>query len=309
MQPLPSSGTTTTTPSIEASPTGTSAVSESPTASLSITTAPTIIAISSAKPTASNTGAQGAKLTVVNGDQTYSQDNQVISNVDIHGKVTIKGKNITLKSAIVRGPNSSNCANGAVIEVQGTGAVIQDTEVVPSHPNACLDGVWASNATLTRVNIHGSVDGVKAESATTIQDSYIHDLSWFASDPNQGGGSTHNDGVQTLKGSNITLKHNTIDLSTTKDGNAAWQVTQDFGATSTLHVENNWLDGGGCTLNMSHKGGSSLKNIWILNNRFGHHQGFSNCTILISTQTVLTQNSGNVWDDTGAAIPKPQQHD
>jgi hypothetical protein len=27
------------------------------------------------------------------------------------------------------------------------------------------------------------------------------------------------------------------------------------------------------------------------------------------TQTVLSQNSGNVWDDTGAAIPAPLRHD
>jgi hypothetical protein len=28
----------------------------------------------------------------------------------------------------------------------------------PSTPNACLDGIWATNATLLRLNIHGVLD-------------------------------------------------------------------------------------------------------------------------------------------------------
>src|SRR6266511_2694562 len=31
--------------------------------------------------------------------------------------------------------------------------------------------------------------------------------------------------------------------------------------------------------------------------------------IIVSTQTTLTTNSGNVWDDTGGPIPPPQRHD
>jgi hypothetical protein len=51
-----------------------------------------------------------------------------------------------------------------------------------------------------------------------------------------------------------------------------------------------------------------MTGIYVTNNRFGRHSVY-NCPILISTQTVLSQNVGNVWDDTGAPIPKPQQHD
>ena len=72
-----------------------------------------------------------------------------------------------------------------------------------------MDGMWASNATLLRMNIHGSVDGVKADNNTTVQDSYIHDLHVFSSDPNQGGGATHNDAVQTFgPAANVSLLHN-----------------------------------------------------------------------------------------------------
>jgi hypothetical protein len=68
-------------------------------------------------------------------------------------------------------------------------------------------------------------------------------------------GPTHNDAVQPYEGNrNVLLRHNTLALSN-KD-NAAYQVTQDRGKPSqSLRIENNWLDGGGCTLNFSHKGG------------------------------------------------------
>ena len=53
---------------------------------------------------------------------------------------------------------------------------------------------------------------------------------------------------------------------------------------------------------------STIPGIYVVGNRFGRLSQFQ-CPILVSTQTVLSQNSGNVWDDSGQAIPKPQQHD
>ncbi|MFC0532171.1 hypothetical protein [Phytohabitans kaempferiae] len=259
------------------------------------------------KPGPDNTGVPaGTKLKVVTGDQTYSKSNQVLSGLDIRGYVRITGKNVTLRNSIVRG-GAERCNASAVISVEGS-ARIEYTEIRPSNPSPCLDGVRGSNITMVAVDIHGVVDGVKAGDNVLIEHSYIHDLSWFASDPNQGGGSTHNDAVQSFGDRNITLRHNT--LLAGRDGNAAWQVTQDDGGTATnLRVENNWLDGGGCTLNFAHKGGPTpMTGIHVVNNRFGRGSSH-NCPILISTQTRLSTNSGNVWMDTGEPIPRPQQHD
>jgi hypothetical protein len=262
------------------------------------------------KPGSANTGVpSGTKLTVVTGDQVYAKANQVITGLDIHGFVQITAKNVTIKDSIIRGGPNPRC-NSAVLFIQDSGSgTIEDTEIAPSNPSPCLDGIWATNVTLLRMNIHGAVDGVKAFDNVTIEDSYLHDMSWFASDPNQGGGATHNDDVQTYEGNkHIVLRHNT--MSPGPKGNATYQVTQDSGKVSTdLHIEDNWLDGGGCTLNFSHKGGPTpMTGIYVTNNRFGRHSTFQ-CPILISTKTVLSQNSGNVWDDTGKPIPSPQQHD
>ncbi|MEP6729173.1 MAG: hypothetical protein ABJE10_00980 [bacterium] len=267
------------------------------------------------KPVASNTGVPiGTSLTVVIGDRTYSVDNQVITDQDIRGFVQITGKNITFKNSIVRGRAvacSKTSGNKSLIWVRedvGASATIQHVELSAIAPNACLDGIWATNTTIVRANIHGVVDGVKAYDNSTIQDSYIHDLSAFAVDPNQTDG-THNDGIQTFVGNqHIRIIHN--NLAMTSQNNAAYQLTQDFGKPSTdIHIENNWLDGGGCTLNLSHKGGPTpMTGIYVLNNRFGRNSYYS-CPILISLQTVLSQNSGNVWDNTGLPIPAPQRHD
>jgi hypothetical protein len=249
-------------------------------------------------------------LKQVNGDQTFSGTGQVVEGLDIHGSVQITGKDVTIRNSIIRGNGVQKC-NAAVLWIRadaGASATIEDTEIAPTKPDPCLDGVWASNSTMRRVDIHGTTDGVKAFDNVTITDSYIHDLTFFAKDPNQSDG-THNDAVQTYEGNkHITLRHNTLNPG--RNANAAYQVTQDGGKVATdLHIDGNWLDGGGCTLNFGHKGGPTpMTGIYITGNRFGRNSTFQ-CPILVSTQTVLSQNTGNVWDDTGQPIPQPQRHD
>ena len=151
-------------------------------------------------------------------------------------------------------------------------------------PSATVDGMWGDNFTGRRMNIHGGVDGLKAGSNTTLECSYIHDQAYFAVDPNQGGGPTHNDAIQILDGTGIHIVGN--QLVAAMDQNAAIQVTQDFGAVGDLHIETNWADGGGCTFNIAHKVEPSLTDVHVIGNRFGRNSYF-NCPILKSTQTTL----------------------
>lgn len=259
-------------------------------------------------PDASCTGVTpGVSLTIVNGDQTYgsSFNGQTISGKDFRGLVRVTGANITFKDCIFRG--RAVTANARVVDTEdSTGTItFQDIEVAPSNPAATLDGMGLKNTNVYRAHVRGGVDGIKTFGNVIVEDSYIHDMNWFASDPNQGGGETHNDGVQSWAGlANTTVRHNRIDMSTTKNANAAWQ-----NSSPNSLAEYNYLDGGGCTLNFSHAGQPTLQPMYVRNNHFGRHQFFSGCVILISTKTVLTQYSGNVWDDTGAPTPAPQQHD
>ena len=244
------------------------------------------------------------------GDQSFgpSFNGRTISNMDFRGWVTVTGANITFKNSIFRG-RAANGANHALIDTEdSTGTItIIDSEFVPSAPSATIDGLWTRNTNIYRADIRGGVDGLKANSNTLVQDSYIHDMSYFASDPNQGGGPTHNDGVQTFAGeSHVTLRHNTIDISATFHGNAAWQSSGTYS-----RAENNYLDGGGCTLNFDAKSlrGPTLTPMYVNNNHFGRHRAFTGCVALISNKTVMTEYNGNVWHDTGQPTPSWQQHD
>ncbi len=287
------------------SATGASAA-PSPSASTTRTTPPPP---AGGKPGPANTGVPpGTPLTVVRGDQVYATPNQVISGRDIHGYVRIRAKNVTIRNSIIRG-GAPRCNAAVIVVDDGASARIEDSEIVAAQPNACLDGIWATDATMLRLDISNVVDGIKAFDNVTLQDSYIHDLARFANDPNQGGGATHNDAVQTFEGNrNVLLRHNTLLVG--RQGNAAYQVSQDGGkANSNIRVEYNWLDGGGCTLNFSHSGGPTpMTGIFVVGNRFGRNSEFD-CPILLSTQTSLSENRGNVWDDTGQPIPQPQKHD
>jgi hypothetical protein len=291
--------TTTTTRPTTTTTRPTTTTSEPPPTTTAPRAAPT------GYPTAASTGVrQGTRLEVVTGDQTFAVDGQVIEGKEFRGFVTVTAGNVTFRNCLFRGRSTDR--NAALLDTEdGSNTVVEDSEFVPSDPSAAIDGLSTRSTSIYRANIHGSVDGVKANSDTLIQDSYIHDMSWFPSDPNQGGGPTHNDGVQSFAGeSHVTLRHNTIDLSTTRDGNAALQSS-----ASDTHVENNLLDGGGCTLNFDHTSlGRPLTGIYIVGNRFGRNSSFD-CPILVSTQATITQNTGNVWDDTGQPIPPEQRHD
>jgi len=256
-----------------------------------------------AKPDATNTGVPaGTQLAQVTDDVTVTADGTVIDAQDIHGFLRIQASHVTVSRSIVRG-RGTTATTGIIRIDSGSDITITDTEIAAAEPSVDLDGVWASSATLRRVHVHGGVDGMKLGDDTRVECSFVHDLVSFASDPNQGGGPTHNDAIQILAGARIAIVGN--QLVAARDQNAAIQVTQDFGAVSELSIESNWADGGGCTFNLSHNGGASLA-VTTRDNRFGRDSFFA-CPILKSTQTTL-DSMGDVFDDDSTPVPV-QTHD
>lgn len=256
------------------------------------------------RPDASCTGVPaGTSLSIVNGDVNITVDGTVIDGKDVRGFIIINADNVTVKNTLVRGRAPSG--NGAMINIQsGSNILLEDITIAPATSYVQLDGVWGDNFIARRLDISGNVDGMKVGSNSTIEQSYIHDLVEFASDPNQGGGSSHNDGIQILSGSNITISGSNISL--TSDMNAGIQITQDYGYVTATTINGNWFDGGGCTVNIAHKVKSSLSGVTLTNNRFGRNS-YWNCPILLSTQSNVAM-SNNVWDDNGQAVPV-QRHD
>jgi hypothetical protein len=137
---------------------------------------------------------------------------------------------------------------------------------VPANPSATIDGVGTVSTSIYRADIHGSVDGVKAGSHTLIRDTYIHDMSWFPSDPTRAAVRPTTTGSNRSGGdSGMTLRHNTIDLSSNSQVNAALQSS-----ATDVHVEDNLLDGGACILDFDHTSiGRPLTGIYVVGDRFG----------------------------------------
>src|SRR6185369_7797864 len=161
-QPTPSPSSST--PPTSAVPTS---ASPSPTRSTSAPKPTTTQPPGTAKPDASNTGVvAGRSLTIVTGDQTFSTSGQVITGKDFRGYVKVTGSNITFKNCIFRGGTPSGYNALLNTQTGGTNIVVEDSEFVPLHPAATIDGVWAANTKFYRVNIHGSVDGMKSANDT-----------------------------------------------------------------------------------------------------------------------------------------------
>ncbi|HSX02461.1 MAG TPA: DUF4082 domain-containing protein [Candidatus Saccharimonadia bacterium] len=292
-----------------------------PTPTATVTPTPTSTPITGGKPDATNTGVPaGTTLTVVDGNQTFDStyDGQTISNKDFRGFIKVTGSNITFKNCIFHGGKATG--NTALLDTQvedstspythrgGKNLVVEDSEFVPINPSVLIDGIWGENLTILRVNVHGSVDGMKLSNNSIVRDSYIHDMQWYAVDPNTSDG-THNDCVQILDGTNIQVIHDNLNPNSSY-ANSSVQITQDFGTTGTVLLDSNWADWGGYSFNISQKRNSdltgTLNTVSVTNNRFGRHGEYG--AVKIGTGVTLAAFSGNVWDDTGLPIPQPDKN-
>jgi hypothetical protein len=244
-----------------------------------------------------NTGVPaGTSLTQYNGNLTVSTAGATYDGLDIHGFVTIKAANVTIKNSIIRGGVATTGNPGIVTDSLSTATnfVLEDSEVVPEHPSVAIDGMRGANYTLLRVNIHGTVDGAKIiGDNVTISQSWLHDTVSYPNDPYQGNGPTHNDGIQILGGHNITVIGNTIAGGT----NSGVQITQGSGSVANFAFTGNWADGGACTVNVADKPLATMTTIDISHNIFGHTSIYKNCAIIYSAGVTMT-HAGNTWAGT-----------
>lgn len=210
--------------------------------------------------------------------------------------------NVTVRRSLIEGAKSQD----ASVDIKsGTGILLEDDEVTVAYPSLGNDDMRVMNAKVLRLNIHGGVDGIKLFSNSTVSASWIHGLTYFAHDPGQPDGHTHNDTIQVLGGTNFHITGNWLDSGT--NDNSAIQVTQDIGAISSLFISGNWADGGSCSFKFSGhspQGQVPLYGVTVVNNRFGHtsQRYAGNCAIVDDLTTHLAQATGNVWDTSGTPV-------
>lgn len=252
---------------------------------------------SSSKPSASTTGVPtGTKLTRIDGDVTITQAGTVLDGYDIRGFVTVRAANVTIKNSIVRGGKSKGVAVGLITNYGYANLLIDHVDVVAEYPSVYFDGIKGWDFTARNVHVVGNVDSVKIHGDNVlIQDSLLENTTYYASDPQQGGGATHNDNVQILRGRNLRIIGNTI------RGATNFAILSGAEQNNvTLTVDGNWLDGGHCTLKLQVKNGWS-QTAKVTNNEFGPNRKVSSCPFTAYPAVSLTA-SNNTMELTGAAV-------
>lgn len=226
-------------------------------------------------PDATNTGVPAGVTLTNSGSVTVNTNGAVIQNLNItDGQIVVNANNVTIRNVRITG-----CTYYPIDYASGrTGLVIEDTEIAADCPQAtaCMS---FSNYTARRVKCSGGSDGFKANSNVTIEDSYIYGLAVTQ--------DSHNDGIQSTGGSNVTVRHNTIDTDTAG-------VAIQFGSSDTgWLVTNNLIRATGWAFN----GSSSTSNSTFTNNRFAPVSGWYGPASLGGSGNVW---SGNIYDTTGA---------
>ena len=233
-----------------------------------------------AMPDASCTGVPAGTTLTPSGSITTTQDGQVIDSKDVNGWINVQHNNVTIKRTRVR-----NQGQAITMSNSKTNLIIEDCELDGTGTPNGASAVGDSNFTIRRCIVHHYGEGPRSSGNVVVEDNWFHDfVSYIHQD-------AHQDVVQVTGGSNITFRHNVMDMNV-NGANAAIMIGTSSG--SNILIENNWFAGGGWTV---YGGWPAYTNVRILNNRFSTKYypncGFYGPIVYADGHTV----TGNVWAD------------
>ena len=245
----------------------------------------------------------GTSLRIVNGDMTITTAGTVLDGVDLHGYLSIKADNVTIKNSIIRGGAAATTSSRALVAAWWKFKNLQviNSTLKAEHPSLRVDGLSGSNFTASGLDISGVVDTAKVIGPNvTIRNSWFHDPIHSDSDPNQPDGKTHDDGIQLEGGSNVLIENNKI----AGFHNAAIQVTQNYSATNGVTIRNNQFSDGACQINVTDRGaggaGAPIHSFALTSNRFGPGKYGTTCPMRLPKTSTFSV-SGNSWLANGLA--------
>ena len=242
------------------------------------------------------------------GDLTISGNNVTVSGVLINGMVTMTGKNDTLQNsqvicadcstAVTEGNNTTASSNNWVkyttISGSGTGCGKEITNAAIGYNYMNAVGVY----------VYWAAEGVNG-SDENLQDSYIASNTFCSNpldhtEPVNAGDGNGNDAQE-------LVQHNTLDNPESQT--AAFITGGNWGQLVNTHVTDNLLIGGGYTIYCCETSAwgvnSKPLNTSVTNNRFSRKYyanggGYGPVAEMDTSDTTYT---GNIWDDTLAAVP------
>lgn len=228
-------------------------------------------------PNAASTGAaSGTQFVVINGNYTASAGER-IENKRITGGLTIGGDNVTVVNSEVYGTitNGSNRRKFAL------------DRVTVGAPTGCNGNVAIQfdNYTAKNVKVRSFGDAFRGSSAFGVSNILVQD-SYALLCANAG---DHSDGYQGYQaGTNVVLRHNTIDQSKVPNGTATAPVFNSDGSQPII-VENNLLLGGSFTIRVDYgRGGRSVvKDNRVVNGSWQYGPVSSSCSQIDWTGNTL----------------------
>ena len=238
------------------------------------------------------------KLRVHRGDLVIRTPGQVVDGLEVHGRISVEAPNVTIRNTLVIVPTGSETAGISNNNGDGAGMLVSSVEVRAENAASGVNGVVGHDFVLESSEIHHVTDQVHITGSNVIvRDNWLHDNYHFESDPYQDGGASHDDSIQIIGGSNITIAGNRF----TGAYNAGVMITQSISDVNGVTIRDNLLGGGGCTVNLAEKGRGPIRGMEIHDNRFLSDQRVDGCAIIHPSSTKIT-HSGNVWDDTGRPV-------
>jgi hypothetical protein len=279
-------------------------------------------------PAAGNVGVPAGTTLTASGSLTITTAGTVIDGRNITGGVTVSANNVTIRNSRITvngagcGPTNS-CGNSAISVTGPYTATISNVELTANSPTTVEHGVRNANGgtiNLDHVYQHGNIDSLCYCGHATVRDTYsiIH-LSIA---------NNHLENLYT-DGDTLTVTHNTLLNPEPQTGTIFANTANGNGGpcSNHLNISNNLLAGGGWMIypcgNASSAGSSTVS---ITGNRFARCgggaqvQGSGGTWVcphgadtfgyypnggsfgLIAHSFSNTVWTGNVWDDTGAAI-------
>jgi len=160
----------------------------------------------------------------------------VIQNLEIYGVISVSVPNVTIRNVRVLCDDPWFAVHQ---EDTAPNLTIEDTELAGTTTR-CQDGVFATaeGTTLSRVNIHGVSDGFQPGGGAVVEDSWIHDLTFFPGDHVAAIGF---DGGNVKP---IVIRHNNLSDPNDSSNNLIATYSQN-GPIADLTVEGNLLAGSG----------------------------------------------------------------
>ncbi|GAA3551681.1 hypothetical protein GCM10022197_03280 [Microlunatus spumicola] len=214
----------------------------------------------------------------------------MIDGKKITSCLVIKANNVTIRNSLI---TSGGCYFNVLADNGNTGIQLTDVEIDGQGNTGGDSAINGGGFTCLRCDLHGTVDGIKAQSNVVVQDSWIHDLTI--------GNDSHNDGIQSLGTTSLKVLHNRIVMA---DG-ATSAIILSTGSASDMRnvqISGNLLGGGAFTVYGGYEAGrdtlSKISNISVTNNRFTtsvfpRGGAFGPLTSVDSPVAV----SGNTWAD------------